>query len=273
MKKTLFSLFLLLSVAPMWAQTDSLVAGELTDTKPHDSDETWARVPNAVQMAWGSTDCRYGKMDVPRGRTTKTLRLEAWAGERVMAQAVVWTRHRIGAPRVEATALTCGREVIDAKAVNAGFVGYVMTDELNHNGKSNCGHRPNKADYDSSMVADMIYGPHIDYIPRCTTRPIWVNIWVPALTRAGIYKGKIVLTGDQGEKAELPLEVKVGSRQLPAPKDWAFDLDLWQNPYAVARVMNVKLWSREHFDAMLPVMKMLADAGQKSITASIMHHP
>lgn len=273
MKKTLFSLFLLLSVAPMWAQTDTLVASELTDTKPHDGNEVWARVPDAVQMAWGSTDVRYAKMNVPRGRMAKTLRLDAWAGERVMAQAVVWTRHDIVSPRVEATALTCGREVIDAKAVNAGFVGYVMTDELNQNGKSNCGHRPNKADFDSSMVADMVYGPHIDRIPRCTTRPVWVNVWVPALTRAGIYKGKIVLTGDKGEKAEVALEVKVGSRQLPAPKDWAFDLDLWQNPYAVARVMNVKLWSREHFDAMLPVMKMLADAGQKSITASIMHHP
>ncbi len=148
-----------------------------------------------------------------------------------------------------------------------------MTDELNHTGKSNCGHRPNKADYDSSMVADMIYASEIDYIPQRSTRPVWVNVWVPADTRAGIYKGKITLTAASGEKAEAALEIKVGKRSLPAPKDWAFDLDLWQNPYAVARMMNVKLWSKAHFDAMLPVMKMLANAGQKSITASIMHHP
>ena len=77
MKKTLFSLFLLLSVAPMWAQTDTLVASELTDTKSHDGNEVWARVPGAVQMAWGSTDVRYAKMNVPRGRMAKSLRLDA----------------------------------------------------------------------------------------------------------------------------------------------------------------------------------------------------
>lgn len=50
-------------------------------------------------------------------------------------------------------------------------------------------------------------------------------------------------------------------------------LDLWQNPFAVARYYQVPLWSQAHLDAMRPLMKMLADAGQKIITASIMHKP
>ena len=36
---------------------------------------------------------------------------------------------------------------------------------------------------------------------------------------------------------------------------------------------QVPLWSKEHFDAMLPIMKMLANAGQRAITTSIMHKP
>jgi len=48
---------------------------------------------------------------------------------------------------------------------------------------------------------------------------------------------------------------------------------LWQNPYAVARFHQVPLWSEAHFDAIRPVMKKLADAGQKVITTSIMHKP
>ncbi len=273
MKQALFSLLAFIAVSQTWAQTEPLVAGELTDTKPHDSETTWGCVPNGIQMAWGTIDQRYPKYNVPQERMTKTIRLNAWAGERVMAQAVVWTRSNIEAPHIEATDLTCGKELIRKDAVHAAFVGYVMTDELNHTGKSNCGHRPNKADYDSSMVADMIYGSQIDCIPRCSTRPVWVNVWVPSNAHAGIYKGKIILTATSGEKAEAVLEIKVGTRHLPAPSEWAFDLDLWQNPYAVARVMNVKLWSREHLDAMLPIMKMLANAGQKSITTSIMYHP
>lgn len=273
MKQALLSLLMLIASTLLWAQEEPLVAGELTDTKPHDSETVWAHVPNGIQMAWGSTDCRYPKLNVPQGRLLHSAKLSAWAGERVMAQAVVWTRNRIERPLLEASNLVCGKNVIPAEAIQANFVGYVMTDELNHTGKSNCGHRPNKADYDSSMVADMVYASEIDYIPQRSTRPVWVNVWVPAYTRAGIYKGKITLTAASGEKAEATLEIKVGKRRLPAPKDWAFDLDLWQNPYAVARMMNVKLWSKAHFDAMLPVMKMLANAGQKSITASIMHHP
>ena len=41
----------------------------------------------------------------------------------------------------------------------------------------------------------------------------------------------------------------------------------------MARYYNVPLWSKEHFDLMRPIMKMLADVGQDAITASIMHKP
>ena len=72
---------------------------------------------------------------------------------------------------------------------------------------------------------------------------------------------------------KLPFEIEVVNRTLPEPQKWAFHLDLWQNPYAVARYYQVPLWSKEHFDAMRPIMKMLANAGQRAITASIMYKP
>ena len=71
----------------------------------------------------------------------------------------------------------------------------------------------------------------------------------------------------------LNLEITVSSRELPQPSEWAYHLDLWQSPYAVARYYQVPLWSQEHFDAMRPLMKMLADAGQKIITATLTHKP
>ena len=62
---------------------------------------------------------------------------------------------------------------------------------------------------------------------------------------------------------KLPFEIEVVNRTLPEPQKWAFHLDLWQNPYAVARYYQVPLWSKEHFDAMRPIMKMLANVGQR----------
>ena len=55
---------------------------------------------------------------------------------------------------------------------------------------------------------------------------------------------------------------------LPPPDQWKFDLDLWQSADAVAKVHDVKLWSDEHFKLMKPYFKMLAAAGQKTITAT-----
>ena len=71
----------------------------------------------------------------------------------------------------------------------------------------------------------------------------------------------------------MPFSLEVADRILPPPSEWKFHLDLWQNPYSVARYHDVRLWSQEHFDLMRPVMKILADAGQKSVTATILDRP
>ena len=71
----------------------------------------------------------------------------------------------------------------------------------------------------------------------------------------------------------LKISVEVSNRRLPPPSEWKYDLDLWQNPDPVAKVHDVKLWSDEHFSLMRPYYTMLADAGQKSITAFIIDQP
>lgn len=247
---------------------------ELTDTKPHDGKEVWDKMPAPVQLEWGSTDVRYKKWNVPVGLSgKKTLRLTAWRGERVNAQAVLWTREELKNVRLSVSELKKGKDVIPASSVRTHFVRYVMTDELNKDGSGGCGHRPDKTQWDSSLVADMLdINRTLDVKARCA-QPVWLNVWVPAEVRAGVYKARLTVSADGRKDFTLPFEIKVINRTLPAPKAWKFDLDLWQNPYAVARYYQVPLWSEAHFDAMRPLMKMLADAGQKSITASIMYKP
>ena len=57
------------------------------------------------------------------------------------------------------------------------------------------------------------------------------------------------------------------------PAQWKFNLDFWQHPAAIARVHKVKLWSDQHFALMKKYYTMLANAGQKNITASIVNEP
>lgn len=246
---------------------------ELTDTKPHDGDEVWSKMTAPVRFCWGTTDVRYKKLNVPDVKTTGTLRLKAWKGERVNAQAVLWTQKELEGAEIAVSELKNGSLVIPASAVNTYFVRYVMTDELNKDESGGCGPRENKAEWDSSMVADVLDIVRVREVQARSTQPVWLNVWVPADTHPGKYKGTLTVSGKNFEAMKLPFEIEVVNRTLPEPQKWAFHLDLWQNPYAVARYYQVPLWSKEHFDAMRPIMKMLANAGQRAITASIMHKP
>lgn len=257
-------------------QTEKFPLGdyeELTDTKPHDGVDVWNKMTAPVRFCWGTTDVRYKKLDVPDVKQTGTLRLKAWKGERVNAQAVLWTQKDLEGAEMTVSELKNGNSVIPASAVRTHFVRYVMTDELNKDGSGGCGVRENKAEWDSSMVADVLDIVRVREVKARTTQPVWLNVWVPAEARPGKYKGTLTVSGKNFEAMKLPFEIEVVNRTLPEPQKWAFHLDLWQNPYAVARYYQVPLWSKAHFDAMRPIMKMLANAGQRSITASIMEKP
>lgn len=224
-------------------------------------------------LQWGSTDVRYPRNEVPVWQGSKRWETHAWKGERVNAQAVLWTRQPLKNIRVAVSDLRCGKNVIPASAATVSFVGYVWTDELNKDRKSGCSDRPNKADWDSSLVADVLeVRKSLDIEAQCT-QPLWVNVWVPQEIPSGAYKGTLTVSGESFADMRLPMKINVQKRTLPDPAEWVFHLDLWQNPYAVARYYNVPLWSRQHFDIMKPLMQQLANAGQKVITASVMHHP
>ncbi len=247
---------------------------ELTDSREVRMEE-WERCGDGVAVSWGSTDVRYEKKNVPSlTKPVSVWRETAWRGERVNGVALLWTKRECGEVIAAASDLKGpGGEVIPASAVHLGFVRYVMTDELNKDKKGTCGYRPDRTLFDSSVVADVIDLNATQVVNACETRPLWVTVQVPRGVKAGVYRGQIRFTAPDRQIGPLSIELKVLNRELPAPKDWAFRLDLWQNPYAVARYHRVPVWSKEHFDAMRPVMKILADAGQKIITASIMHKP
>lgn len=277
MRNTLIlSALLTFGAACMAQQSEKYPLGdyrELTDTKPHDDKAAWDKLSVPTELSWGSTDIRYKKLDIPAIKKTSRWQAKAWKGERINAQAVLWTKNALEDVTISVSDLKNGSSVIPSSAVTTNFVRYVMTDELNKDRKGGCGHRENKAEWDSSIVADVLDIVKIRDIQARSAQPIWMNVWVPSDARPGKYKGTLTVSGKDMQPMNLQVEINVLNHTLPAPKDWKFHLDLWQNPYAVARYYQVPLWSKEHFDAMLPIMKMLANAGQKVITTTIMHKP
>ena len=212
-----------------------------------------------TSLGWGSIDVRYSKSEIPAQTSKKSPLLRAWRGERVSAQAVLTTQNELQDVSIAVSDLKNGRSIIPAAAVKKYFVREVMAEPF-YNKK------------DSMMVSDRLDPAKTAQVEARTTLPLWLDIHVPAEAKAGTYSGTMTVTAD-GKKLSLPLQVQVADRVLPEPREWSFHLDLWQNPYAVARIFDVPLWSKEHFDRMRPLMQLLAAAGQKVITCSVISHP
>lgn len=243
---------------------------ELPDLSPDNRDERmyyfrvadslkrWSKIPNDVSVSFASSNTRFSKNLIPEISLQETSNLKAWKGERVSAQILVWTKIDIPDLSIEVEKLVSANgKSIEPDNIKTGFVRYVMTSP---------GGRYREY---SKLVADPI--DIIESIPVCnnTVQPIWLTIDIPGNIETGTYKGKINISADK--KYSLWVAVEVLDHILPPPEEWEYYLDLWQHPAAIARVHNVTLWNKEHFEVMKPYYTMLADAGQKVITATIVN--
>lgn len=223
-----------------------------------------------LKTVWSSTDCLVGRTDISSvSGSNKTQRFVAWRGERLHAKILVWSSEE---GEISFTVEEPQKNHwVDT--TTTGFLRYVMTDELNKDGKGGCGYRPDKTRFDSSLVADRIEPIRSLRYEAKTVQPVWITFDVPHNAIPGLYRGTVSIKRDNKICSVLPYSIRVIERTLPEPEKQKFHLDLWQNPFAVARMANVPLWSKEHFDAMRPLMERLARAGQRGITTSITHKP
>lgn len=221
-----------------------------------------------MNVRWGNIDVRY-----PLDCKTEVDDYEmpiaaAWRGERVNLQLVVRNEYSEKDCSVEYSFsdLKNGRSVIPASNIVGGFVQPVITDKF-----TGCGKHEVDA-YGEVLVADRITDTNPTVLEAGSCRGLWLTIQVPQDAEPGTYEGYVELTCN-GKKKRYEYKLNVFAYVLPAPKEWSFHLDLWQNPYAVARVHNVELWSKEHFDVLRPYMLKLASGGQKAITATLIDRP
>lgn len=239
--------------------------------------EEWENY-SGIKVSWGSTDIRYKKeAPIPIKKEQSQINLQGWKGERVAAQWVASSFDKTVTLSYEISDFTLDNnpdKKISKDQILAGFIRYVMTDELNKDGKGACGVRTDHSLYDSSLVADVIDQQTKELtLPAQSTRPGWIRIWIPQNAVAGKYKGYVTVKGDGQILQKLEVNLEVKKHTLPQPHDWTFHLDLWQNPYAVARYYQVKPWSKAHFDHLRKDMKHYVHAGGDVITTSIMHKP
>ena len=217
--------------------------------------------------SWGSVDVRYPLSGPFTGEVATEHVLVGWKGEKVHAQLVVWTPSEIDDLTCTVSDFRSGNGAVVSGAGRARFVKYVLSDSA-VNPRNFCA-RPEGAPI---LVPDLLDEvPSLSLAAR-TARPVWITVEIPRDAASGKYSGTVSLRG-KGFSKRLDLDLDIIDRTLPPPSEGAYHLDLWQHPSSVARIEGVPMWSDEHFEAMRPVMKMLADAGQKVITATLNKEP
>ena len=250
----------LLAAVSLSAAANTYAMGYVEPTDgPPPSQEDWAGV-DGTHFTWASKDVHYPKHANPRLAIVEDTVVKAWRGERIGVQALLYSAS--GTPGLELRAKGKG---VDAQA---RFVNYVLTNSYN-----TCGAPPDTLK--PYLVPDVIDLESQKALAPMSVRPVWVSVCVPADAKAGKHKVSVeVSEAVRGKKVgALNLVVDVVGRTLPEPKDWAFNLNMWIQPYSVSRYHSVPKWSVEHFRLLRPYMEMLAAAGQKTATAILFYEP
>ncbi|MDO5977419.1 DUF4091 domain-containing protein [Flavivirga spongiicola] len=270
MKYILFALCISLSISCQ-QQKDIVIAQ--TYVEPQDpspkADENWLTVEKGLHASITSKDNRFVKSVIPKIEQRNSWEDEAWKGERVSAQMVLWSNDSINKVDLEISDfISEDGSSLPSSIAQLRFVKYVITDEF----AGGCGYRKPE-DFASSLAADALEPVSSYKIKAQETRPIWVTMDVPQDAKPNTYTSTVTLNIEGQDSQKFKFQLDVIDKILPLPADWKFHLDLWQNPYAVARFHKVETWSQEHWDLLKPLMKTLADAGQKVITVSLNKRP
>lgn len=229
----------------------------------------WSTVSHELHASFVSIDKRFPKSVAPEFTPMETNKLTGWKGERVSAQLLLWTGEEIENVQVNFTDFrTEDGTILSNEIAQSRFVRYVMTDEF----AGGCGKRTPE-DFAASLSADMLDNLSQFNLEAKKVRPVWISFEIPRSAHAGNYRAEVQVTGKDIASKTLAVELEVIGQVLPAASEWSFHLDQWQHPSAIARVDSLPIWSDEHFEAMKPVMQLLADAGQKVITATLNKDP
>ena len=230
----------------------------------------WDKVSEKLNAAWGDSDFAYQRSVVPTEVSSETCRLTVWKGERASALLMMWSAKDKAGVECNVGDFKAKGAKLPASIASTHFVRYTIADQQTPEFMKT--HRYKKGKTPAMLAPDMLDSLSTFCMEARTARPVWISINVPQDAQAGIYKADVVVRSGR-EKVVLPLELEVVNHTLISPDQWSYHLDLWQHPSAVARAYGVELWSDAHFEAMKPLMKRLANAGQKVVTATVNKDP
>lgn len=243
--------------------------------EPEDPDtydmKVWENIEPGIHSGFGSIDVVYPKSIPPPGDIKESIKLQGWKGEHVNCKLLVWSANADEQVSIDLQEFKSDDFSIGNEQISISVIKYVLTDEFLNERSTACGPRDNDK-IPAHLQADVLSNENVFIAEGPGTRPVWISIDIPSDAVPGIYEGVVSRKSPSGRERHL-ITLEVQDKILPSPSEWSFQLDLWQNPFAVSRFHGVELWSEEHFELLKPLLKMLGDAGQKCITTTLIDKP
>jgi hypothetical protein len=231
----------------------------------------WAGQKHGLNAAFVSTDELYLRCEVPQPEDLgDTWEGTGWRGERLNAQVLVWSPDTCQQVRFRVNDLENkdGRP-FSKNNIKVNMVRYVLSNFPYEARNTDCA----PGTVDSAWLMPDRFEPFERFdLPGRTVRPVWLSFNIPADAMPGVYDGKIGIYSEKGS-TELEVKLKVQGMTLPGPEDWKFRLDLWQNPWVIAKYYHVEPWSEEHKMLLRKHLKLYADAGGTFVTTYGVYSP
>ena len=242
--------------------------GEYAFDTPVD-DARWQAVAPGLHAAFGSVDDVYLRTEVPAVIEARSWEATGWRGERLHAPIVIWSADALDDVRIDVADLhDVAGHVISASTFGRRIVRYVVSDHPPGARDVTCDAGPTGA----WLLPDRLE-PYVPFhVPARSVRPVWLTLDVPATATPGTYRGHVRISAGPARR-QLDISLSVKAATVPSPHEWAFRLDLWQNPWVLAWRNHLVPWSEEHKALLRRHLSLYADAGGKYITTYAVHSP
>ncbi len=230
----------------------------------------WAKQTSGLHAAFGTTDELYFRSEVPfANRGSLTWEQTGWRGERLNAQILVWSSDTVEQIRFYVSDIVDKQgKTISKNCIKLNLVRYIVSNYFYGASNSGC-----EATIDSAWLMPDRFETFDRFdLPGRTVRPVWITFDIPGISEPGEYSGNIKINS-LNDQVNLKVNLTIQEQLLPDPQDWKFRLDLWQNPWVIARYFNLEPWSTEHKALLKKHLKLYADTGGKYITTYAVHSP
>ncbi len=123
---------------------------------------------------------------------------------------------------VHATDLTSGSNKISSSNITYNYVDYTYLGSNSEGLNKITAVRFEKGHYPDPLSNDKIRD-----VPKDTTQPVWITIYIPIETKAGTYNGSVILSTTAGEFS-VDMNIEVYDVTIPDPADGAYSILMWQ---------------------------------------------